>query len=109
MIVGNRVIKSFVDRIREKLGEIDFDRNLYLDEAANALTLGHHIDIAGDQNAVVEGFETHIHVKIRAGLNTDYGVAKRFGYNNVERELAHLARPMHQVVHRNGEWGGGEV
>ena len=109
MIINNRVIKSFVDRIREKLGEIDFKGNLHINEAANTLTLGHNVDIAGHQNAVVERFETHIHVEIRAGFDTDYGVAKRFGYNNVERELAHLARPMYQVVHRNGEWGGGEV
>jgi len=109
MIVGNRVIKSFVDRIREKLGEIDLERNLHVDEAADALTLGHHINIAGDEDAVVKRFESHICMQVCAGFNTDNGVAKRFGYNNVERELAHLARPMNQVVHRNGEWGGGEV
>jgi hypothetical protein len=109
MIVGNRVIKSFVHRIREKLRKIDLEGNLDVDQAAHALSLGDNIDIAGDEDAVVEGLQSDIEVHVRAGLHSDDGVAEPFGYNDVERVLAHLARTVKKVVHRDGEGGGGEV
>jgi len=109
MIVGNRVIKSFVKRVREKLSKIDFDRQVDLNQAANAFSFGVDIDLAGDEDAVVEGLQTNIKVHFCTGTYTDYGVAEPFGYNDVERALAHLARTMHKVIHRKGEGGGGEV
>jgi len=109
MFVGNRVIKSFVLRIREKLCKIDLKRNLNIDQAAYALSGGDHIDVTGDQNAIVQRFQSDVYVNLRAGLHTDYGVAEPFGYNDLERALAHLARTMKKIKDRNGEGGGGEV
>jgi hypothetical protein len=109
MFAGNRVIKSFVLRIREKLCKIDLEGNLDVDQAAHALAGGDHVDVSRDQNAVMQRFESEVYVNLRAGLHSDYGVAEPFGYNNVERALAHLARPMEKIEHRDGEGGGGEV
>jgi succinate dehydrogenase/fumarate reductase flavoprotein subunit len=57
----------------------------------------------------VEGLQTNIEVHFCAFSHTDDGVAEPFGYNDVERALAHLARTVHEVIHRKGEGGKDEV
>ncbi|MCU1407417.1 MAG: hypothetical protein JWQ43_3720 [Glaciihabitans sp.] len=109
MIVGNRVIKSFVKRVREKLSKIDFDRQVDVNQAANALSFSDRVNVSGDKDAVVKGLEAHVKVHFCTVTHTDDGIAEPFGYNDVERALAHLARAMYEVIHRKGEGGKGEV
>jgi hypothetical protein len=109
MILGNRVVKSFVHRIREKLCKIDFEGNLDVGQAAHALAFSNHVDLTGDEDTVVERLQTNIDVHGGAVLDTDDRVAEAFGYNDVERALAHLARSMQEIEDRDGVGGGGEV
>jgi hypothetical protein len=109
MILGNRIVKSFVHRIREKLCKIDFEGNLYVDQAAHALAFSNHIDLTGDEDTVVEGLQTNVDVHGSAVLYANDGVTEAFGHNDVERALAHLARPMQEIEDRDGVGGGGEV
>jgi len=109
MILDNRVVKSFVNRVREKFLNLDFDRQFDRIEASTALAGGDRGDVRGDENAVVQGFEAHVEVHLRVLGDADQGIAERFGYGNIELMLSHLAGAVHEVVHRNGERGGGEV
>ena len=109
MILDNRVVKSFVNRVREKFLNLDFDRQFDRIEASSALAGGDRGDVCGDENAVVQGFETHVEVHLGVFGDADQGIAEGFGYDDIEFVLAHLAGAVHKVVHRNGERGGGEV
>ena len=109
MILDNRVVKSFVNRVREKFLNLDFDRQFDFIEASTALASGDRGDVGGDQNAVVQRFEPHVEMHFRVLGDADHGIAERFGYGDIEAVLTHLAGAVHEVVHRNGERGGGEV
>lgn len=60
MFIDDRVVKSFVKRIRENLLDFDLDRKLHHIEATNALASGHNIHVSGHQNAIVKRFQPHI-------------------------------------------------
>jgi heme-degrading monooxygenase HmoA len=109
VIVLNCVVKCFVERIREKLGKLDFNRNADIDEAPYALAVGGAIHVSGHQNAVVEGLETHVDVELRTLTHTDYGVAHLVVDGHVDRLLAHLAGAVHDIDHRDGVRGFTEV
>ena len=105
MIVLNCVVKSFVERIREKLGKLDFDRDADIDEAPNTLALGGRVDVAGHQDAVVEGLEAGVDVQLCTPANANDGVAHFVVDCDVDRLLAHLAGAVHDVDHRDGVRG----
>ena len=109
MILDNRVVKSFVNRVREKFLNLDFDGQFDLVEASTALAGGDRSDVCRDQDAVVERFEAHVEVHFRVLGDADQGIAEGFGYDDIQLVLAHLAGAVHEVVHRDGERGGGEV
>jgi len=109
MIADNRVVKSFVHRIREKLLDFDFDRQRDVIKASNTLAEGDRVDVCRHQNAVVERFESHVQVHLRARAHTDYGVAVALIDGDVEGTLAHLAGAVHEVEHRNGVRGRSEM
>jgi len=109
MFIDNRVVKSFVKRIRENLLDFDLDRKLHHIEAANAFSGGHNVHIRGHQNAIVERLQAHIQVHHIASTNADYSVAKALNYGRINLMLAHFARAVHEVEHRNGERGNDEV
>jgi len=109
MILDNRVVKSFVNRVREKLLDFDFDRQFDRIEASTALAGGDCGDVRGHENAVVQAFQAHVEVHFRALGNADHGIAEGFWHGDIEVALAHLAGAVHEVVHLNGERGGGEV
>jgi heme-degrading monooxygenase HmoA len=102
VIVLNNKVKSFVERIREKLGKLDLDRDAHINEAANALALGCGVDFAGDQNAVMQGLQARIDVEHRTLANTDDGVSEVLGRRHIDRLLAHLTGAVHEVDHRDG-------
>ena len=109
MIVVNRVIKSFVDRIRENLLEFDFDPLGHVDEAPDALALGRRVGLATHQNAIVERLETHVNGEARPRSHADYGVTETVWNDNIQLLLAHLARAVHEIEHRHGVRSLGDV
>jgi hypothetical protein len=109
MFIDDRVVKSFVKRIRENLLDFDLDRQLHHIKAPNALPGGNSIHVGGHQNAVVKRFQPNIKVNYVAGTNADYRVAKALHHGRVDLVFAHFARAMHEVEHRNGERGNDEV
>jgi len=76
MILDNRVVKSFVNRVREKFLNLDFDGQFDRIEASAALAGGDRGDVCGDQNAVVQGFEAHVEVHLRVLGDADQGIAE---------------------------------
>jgi len=60
VIIVNRVVDSVLRRIREKLLEFDFEGPLDRIEAPNALAGEGRIDLAGDQNSVVQPLEAQL-------------------------------------------------
>lgn len=110
MIVDHRVVKSLVERIREKLLNIDLDGKAHVVEAANALAGGHRIDFCRDENAVVERLESHVEVHRGSLANGDQFGAEVVGKGDIELALAHLARSMHEIEDLDeegiGNWGG---
>ena len=109
MIVLNRIVKSFVERIREKLGKLDFDRQRDVDEAANTLPLGDRLDISGDQDAVVQRLETGIDVQLRTLAHADYGVTHIVVDRHIDGLLAHLAGAVNDVDNGHGVRSFAEV
>lgn len=109
MFIDDRVVKSFVKRIRENLLDFDLDRKLHHIEATNALASGHNIHVGGHQNAIVKRFQPHIQVHPVIGTNANYGVAKALNHGRINLMLAHFARTVHEVEHRNSERGNDEV
>ncbi len=53
MFIDDRVVKSFVKRIRENLLNLDLDRKFNRIEAAHTLPEGDHINVGGDEDSVV--------------------------------------------------------
>ena len=76
MFVGNGVVKSFVNRIREKLLNFDFDGLFDTVEASHALTRCHSVDIGRHQNAVVQRLEAHLEMHCGAFRDANYGNAE---------------------------------
>lgn len=109
MLVDNRIVKSFVNRVREKLLDFDLDREADVVEAPDALALGLHRGGSGDEDAVVKRLEAHVELHVRALPDPDDEIAERFVDGRVDLELAHLSGAMQEVEHRNGERGSGEV
>lgn len=104
MIVENRVIKSFVKRIRENVLEFDFYRQMDVGEAATADSVGRSGDMNRGQDAVVQPLETQVDIEDRVGLNGHEALTELLGNNDLELVLAHLAGTMDEVVdpHRVG-------
>ena len=109
MLVGDRVVKSFVLRVREKLLDFDFDREFDGVEAAHALPEGDGVDVGRDEDAIVQGLETDIQVDDRAVLHADDSIAEALAENSVKLAFAHLTGTVHEVEHRDGERGGSEI
>ena len=109
MLVDDRVVKSFVLRVREKLLNFDLDRQDDIVEAPHTLADSLSLDVSRDQNAVVERFEPDIHVHCGAVFHTDDSIAEAFGDDGVNLVFTHLAGAVHEVEHRNGERGGSEI
>jgi hypothetical protein len=109
VIVLNCVVKSFVERIREKLRKLDLDRKLHVNQAPNTLALGHRAHLTGHQNAVVERLESGVDMQFCTLAHADYGVAHVVVDCDVNGLLSHLARAMNDVDHRDGVGGLAEM
>jgi heme-degrading monooxygenase HmoA len=109
VIILNCVVKSFVERIREKLGKLDFDRKRDVDEAANALPLGDRFDVSRDQDSVVQRLETGVNVQVRTLTHADYGVTHVVVDRHIDGLLAHLAGAVNDVDNRHGVRSFAEV
>ena len=97
VIVDNRVVKSLVDRIREKLLDIDLNRQFDPVEASSALSDGHRIDVCVHQDTVVKRLHPKIEVHCRTLFDTDERVSEALCDNYVDFSFASLARSMHEI------------
>ena len=106
VIVSNREVESFVLRIREKLLEFDFDRELDGVEAAHALRRGDRVDLGGHQDAVVQPLQAQVDAHRSALLDGRHRLAEALGRVELEHALTHLAGAVHDVVHGHGVGAG---
>jgi len=104
MIFRNRVVKSFVLRVREKLLDFDLHRKCDVIQAATALSFGNRVDIRRHQNAVVERLEPHVEAQHRTIADAHHGVPEAFGYDDIDFALTRLAGAMHEVEDRDVVW-----
>src|SRR6187402_2931865 len=84
--------------IREKLLELDLDRQRDVDEAPPALALGGRVDLARDENTLVNRLEAHVEIELRIGANAHEPLTH--GLLDEDRELlfAHLAGMIDEVT-----------
>jgi hypothetical protein len=101
VVIVNFIIKSFVYRVREKLGEFDLKRQGHLCEASSALPFGHNIHCSADQNAVMEDFQTHVDAHVSARHDSNKALAEALRNSDIEGQLTVLPRTVHQIV--NGD------
>ena len=103
MVVVNLIIKSFVRRIREKLLEIDLDRDLDVSQTAASLADGRRSDFSRDENSLVNRLQTQSSVQSRTLGDTDQTLAQPLLDRESKSLLAHLAGPVHHVAHADSE------
>lgn len=101
VIIVNRVVKSFVKRIREKLLKLDSNGNLDVDEAPDALPRRDRVDPTTHEDAVVQRLEAGIQLKNAASSHADDGSRELIVDDDVLTALAHLARAVHEVEDGN--------
>ena len=99
VIISNREVESFIERIREKLLEFDSERDRDGVEAAYALPHRLGDDLGADEDALVQALELDVDLE-RCSLFDDRGTgAELLGGADVEGTLAHLTGAMHEIAH----------
>jgi len=97
VILDDRVVKSLVVRIREKLLNIDSDGLFDAVQASSALSDGHRLDIRVDENAVVKRLHAQIEMYGGSRFDADQGIPESLGYHYIDFAFASLARSMHEI------------
>jgi len=105
VVVLNLILESFPRMIREKLLELDSDRQGDVDEAPAALPLGRRVDVGGHQDALVHRLEPEVDLDLGTLAHADETLAERLGGRDVESLLAHLAGLVEEVANIHAERG----
>ncbi len=103
MVVLNLKLESFSRMIREKLLELDFDRQRHVDQASTALAFGHRIDARRHEDALVDGLQPDVEIELRPLANGHETLTEGFANRHLESMLAHLARTVEEVAHVHAE------
>ena len=103
MVVLNLEVGRFVSRIPEEFLNLDFDRLGDVGEAPPAHAGVARGDVGGDQDAFVHRLEAHLCLDRFAFGDRHEPLAPLLRGAGVDLELAHLARAVQNVAHREGE------
>lgn len=98
MVIVNRLLRSFLSRIREKFLNLDFNGLSYVCQASTALSRRRCGDICRDQDSLVNRLESDIFANLGALFNRDQTLAKLLRCHNGQLMLTHMPWATEEIV-----------